>query len=231
MSDITVADRHLKSYVLRMGRFTDSQKRSYNLLSGKFLVPFRECRCDPADFFPVKQPVTMEIGFGMGQATAQLAAENRDKNYIGIEVYKPGIGKLLGEIEKLSLTNIRIIEYDAAGVVDKMFAPSSLDAVHVFFPDPWPKKRHHKRRLIQRPFTDQLCGILKPCGYFYMVTDWEDYADWALKELTQTPGLSNAYADFAAAQEWRPRTAFESKGIKSNHEIRELLFIRKNESV
>ncbi|MDR0598220.1 MAG: tRNA (guanosine(46)-N7)-methyltransferase TrmB, partial [Treponema sp.] len=181
----------------------------------------------PLDFFRVfgnDNPVTLEIGFGMGEATAVIARENPGKNYLGVEVHRPGIGRLLWEIENHSLSNIRIVEADAADVLETMISAGSLEAFHIFFPDPWPKKRHHKRRLIKRPFTALLAEKLRPGGYVYMVTDWADYGDWALAELSATEGLRNLYAGFAPEQEWRPRTRFEQKGLEKNHEVRELFF-------
>ena len=215
-----------KSYVLRAGRYTTAQKNAYDSLYDKFVIPFSQ---DNIDFIKIfqNQKITMEIGFGMGAATAQIAFDNPDMNYIGVEVHRPGIGKLLWEIENRSLSNIRIIEYDAALVAEKMIPDESLDAVHIFFPDPWPKKRHKKRRLIQRPFTETLAKCIKHDGYLYMVTDWEDYAAQALEELTLTKGLQNAYEGFAPAQSWRPPTKFERKGIAKEHAIRELYFKKK----
>jgi tRNA (guanine-N7-)-methyltransferase len=181
---------------------------------------------DFAKIFGNHNPVIAEIGFGMGLATAIIAAENPHKNYIGIEVHRPGIGRLLWEIEQRSLSNIRIIEHDAVEVFLHMIPPQSLEGIHLFFPDPWPKKRHHKRRLVQRPFTGILANSLKPQGYIYMVTDWEDYAHWALAELTATEGLAGSGDGFSAPQDWRPRTRFEQKGLEKNHQVREL-FLRK----
>jgi len=215
----------LKSYVLRIGRFTDAQKKAYDTLSDQFVIPFSE---DNIDFTKVfgSGNVTMEIGFGSGFATAQIAESNPDKNYLGIEVHRPGIGRLLWEIEKRNLSNIRIIEYDAVSVLQKMIPNGSLDAVHIFFPDPWPKKKHRKRRLIQRPFTNLLADGLKQNGYIYMVTDWEDYAFHALEELSATLGLKNAYDGFSPPKNWRPGTKFEQKGLAKDHVIRELYFTK-----
>jgi len=209
----------LKSYVIRAGRYTEAQKKAYDTLGPKYLIPFSEQLIDVSN-------TTMEIGFGSGIATAQIAQENPNKNYLGIEVHRPGIGRLLWEIENRCLSNIKIIEYDVMYVVEKMIPVNSLDAVHIFFPDPWPKKRHHKRRLVQRPFTQALIGRLKPGGYLYMVTDWEEYAVFALEELTATAGLKNAYDGFAQPQTWRPGTRFEAKGLAKEHIIRELYFIK-----
>ena len=179
--------------------------------------------------FGNNNPVTVEIGFGMGLATAIIAEENPAKNYVGIEVHRPGIGRLLWEIEQRSLANIRIIEQDAALVFEKMIPPRSLEGIHLFFPDPWPKKRHHKRRLVKRPFTAALAAGLKPGGYLYMVTDWEDYAAWALAELGATDELVNSCDGFAQPRDWRPRTAFEKKGLAKNHQVRELFFYKHEE--
>jgi len=221
----------LKSYVIRAGRYTAAQKNAYESpLLQKFMIPFAEEKLDFQKTFE-KENVTMEIGFGSGFATAEIAQANPEKNYLGVEVHRPGIGRLLWEIEKRSLNNIKIIEYDAAFVAEKMIPQNSLDAIHIFFPDPWPKKRHHKRRLVQRPFTQTLTNCLKPGGYLYMVTDWEDYALFALEELAATQGLQNAFDGngngFATPQEWRPKTRFEAKGLAKEHVIRELYFVRK----
>ena len=216
----------IKSYVLRSGRGTNAQRRSYDSLAGQFIIPFENSIMNFTHIFGNDNPVTVEIGFGMGLATAIIAAENPGKNYVGIEVHRPGIGRLLWEIEQRSLSNVRIIEQDAALVFQRMIPPRSLEGIHLFFPDPWPKKRHHKRRLVKRPFTAALAAGLKPGGYLYMVTDWEDYAEWALAELGATDGLVNASGGFAPPQTWRPRTAFEKKGLAKNHQVRELLFYK-----
>ncbi|AEF85206.1 tRNA (guanine-N(7)-)-methyltransferase [Treponema primitia ZAS-2] len=216
----------IKSYVIRAGRMSVAQRRSYETLGPDFSVPFAEGLLDFNSVFGSHNPVTLEIGFGMGIATAEIAEENPDKNYLGVEVHKPGIGRLLWEIEKRGLTNIRIIEYDAVEVLGKMIPPSSLAAFHIFFPDPWPKKRHHKRRLITRPFTETLVEKLLPGGYVYMVTDWAEYGEWALAELSGTPGLRNPYDGFAPPQAWRPQTKFERKGLDKHHEVRELFFLK-----
>jgi len=216
----------LKSYVIRSGHFTDAQKKAYASLAESYIIPFAEEKLDFNKIFSNAGNVTLEIGFGMGVATAEIAQANVCKNYIGIEVHRPGIGRLLWEIEKRSLSNIRIIEYDAVYAVEKMIPDASLEAIHIFFPDPWPKKRHRKRRLVQRPFTETLANCLKPGGYLYMVTDWEDYALHALEELNATASLKNAYESFAAPQKWRPVTKFEQKGLTKEHVIREIYFTK-----
>jgi tRNA (guanine-N7-)-methyltransferase len=216
----------IKSYVLRAGRMSDAQRRSYETLSPAFCIPFAPELLDYTRSFGNENPVTLEIGFGMGIATAMIAGDNPQKNYLGVEVHRPGIGRLLWEIEQRSITNIRIIEYDAVEVLDRMIKPASLAAFHIFFPDPWPKKRHHKRRLITRPFSALLAEKLCPGGYISMVTDWADYGDWALAELSATAGLRNPHGAFAPPQEWRPPTKFERKGLAQNHEVRELYFVK-----
>lgn len=219
--------RDVKTYVVRASRMTDAQKRNYAELSPLWCVPYRESLIDYASLFGNDNPVTIEIGFGMGSATAEIASNNPDKNYIGIEVHKPGIGKLLGEIRSRDLKNLRIVEGDAPVVLSNMIADASVSAFHVFFPDPWPKKRHHKRRLVQRPRTDLFASKLKEGGYFYMVTDWSEYADFALAELAATGGFVNAYEGFAEKKAWRPETKFEMRGIRASREIRELYFIKR----
>ncbi|MCL2720190.1 MAG: tRNA (guanosine(46)-N7)-methyltransferase TrmB [Treponema sp.] len=215
-----------KSYVIRAGRCTAAQKKAYEAHCADFLIPVSDDKLVFSDFFK-NDNLTVEIGFGSGFATAEIAQANPDKNYLGIEVHKPGIGRLLWEIENRNLSNIRIIEYDAVQVFEKMIPSDSLDAIHIFFPDPWPKKRHRKRRLIQRPFTNILASCLKAGGYLYMVTDWEDYAAHALEELTLTDSLKNMYDDFAPIQSWRPKTRFENKGLEKEHKINEIYFTRR----
>ncbi|HAH61016.1 MAG TPA: tRNA (guanosine(46)-N7)-methyltransferase TrmB [Treponema sp.] len=217
----------VKTYVVRIGRMTDSQKKNYEELSPVWCIPYAPEKLSYASIFGNANPVTVEIGFGMGAATAEIAAQNPGRNYIGIEVHKPGVGKLLGEIKARGLENLRVIEHDAVEVLGNMIADESVCAFHVFFPDPWPKKRHHKRRLVQRPHTDLFAAKLAPGGYFYMVTDWLEYAQSALEELTATEHLINKYDGFAEHQEWRPETKFEARGIRDDRPISELYFIKK----
>ena len=219
-----VVDLGIKSYVLRAGRGTQGQLKAYEQFSPTFVVPFRPGQMDFAELFGNDNPVVMEIGFGMGEATVKIAAENPGVNYLGVEVYRPGIGRLLLNMAERSISNIRIVERDAVEVVLEMIPPRSLAGIHLFFPDPWPKKRHHKRRLVKRPFTEALGERLKPGGYLYMVTDWEDYAIWALEELAATRGLVNTAEGFAEPRDWRPGTGFERKGLAKSHAVRELYF-------
>ena len=219
--------RRIRSFVLRAGRMSPAQKRSYEiLLSSYSLKPGETGFLNTADLFGNDRKTVIEIGFGMGSATACIAEQNPEINYLGIEVHKPGIGRLLWEIEKRSLKNIRIMEGDAVEILEKKIKDDSVSAFHIFFPDPWPKKRHHKRRLITRPFTDLLAVKLVNGGYVYMVSDWSDYGEWAYRELSATPGLANKYCGYAEHQPWRPKTEFEKKGIKKKHDVKELFFLK-----
>ena len=218
--------RTVHTFVIRAGRMTDAQKSDYEELSGKWCVPYKAEKLDYKALFGNDNPVVIEIGFGMGQATAIIAKEHPDVNYIGIEVHKAGVGRLLGEIKANNLKNLYIIEHDAIEVLENMIADASADGFHVFFPDPWPKKKHHKRRLMTRPRTNLLASKLKSGGYVYMATDWVPYAEWAMDELGQTEGLKNKFSGFAPHQEWRPETKFEAKGLQAEREIRELFFVK-----
>ena len=217
----------IKSYVIRKGRMSSAQQQAYRDLKEKWSLPFEEKLLDFHALFPGKSKVVLEIGFGMGDATHQIAFDNPENAYLGVEVHKPGVGKLLDRIEKRELTNIRIIEHDACEVVRSMIPRDSLGGIHVFFPDPWPKKKHHKRRLIQEPFITELAERLTKGGYFYAATDWEDYAGQILTVLSANTLLENGYDGFADHQEWRPLTNFEQKGLKKSHEIHEVFFVKK----
>ena len=224
----TIRNQGIRSYVLRAGRMSIAQRRSYDTLAPRFCIPFAgPTAAAPLDYqaiFGNSRPVTVEIGFGMGIATALIAEADRDMNYLGLEVHRPGIGRLLWEIEARGLENIRIVEHDAVEVLERMIADDSVAAFHIFFPDPWPKKRHQKRRLIKRPFTELLCRKMKKGAYVYMATDWVEYGEWALGELSATSGLENSYEGYAPRQSWRPQTKFETKGLNKSHEVRELYF-------
>ena len=214
---------YIRSYVIRGGKISYAQKRSYE----KLFPVFGIMNNDPvniASLFGNENPLVVEIGFGMGRATIKIAEKNPGINYIGIEVHKPGIGRLLWDIERLGLNNIRIAEEDAKLFISERIMNKTVSAFHIFFPDPWPKKKHNKRRLLARPFTDLLSGKLLSGGYIYVISDWQDYAEEALKALTETPGLKNKFKGYADKQEWRPITEFEKKGINKNHEIFEMIF-------
>ncbi|MGP1576164.1 MAG: tRNA (guanosine(46)-N7)-methyltransferase TrmB [Treponema sp.] len=217
----------IKTFVMRKGHITDAQKKAYQDFAPRWCIPYKTEMLNFQDIFGNTNPVIMEIGFGMGTATAEIAAQNPHINYLGIEVFQAGVGKLLSEIENRHIENIRIIEHDAIEVLETMIPDVCLAGFHVFFPDPWQKKKHHKRRLMHRPRTALLAQKLKENGYMYMVTDWKDYADDAFTELSATIGLCSKFEGFAPPQTWRPQTKFEYKGLKKSHTIYELFFIRK----
>jgi len=218
----------IRSYVLRRGRMTSLQERSLANLSKSYCIPFSDARLDFAELFAGRSEVIVEIGFGMGDATAQIAAENPKQGFLGIEVFEAGVGKLLSEIERRELCNVKIVIHDAREVLAAMVPDASLAGVHIFFPDPWPKKRHHKRRLIQPSFTRLVAEKLRPGGYLYAVTDWEDYAEQILSVLGSEPLLANSHGGYATRREWRPETSFERKGQRKSHLIREVYFVRKD---
>lgn len=216
--------RGIKTYVLRKGRMTQAQERDYEELSPVWCIPFKNEKLNLIDVFGNTNPVVIEIGFGMGKATAEIAEKNPDVNYIGIEVHTPGVGRLLGEIRSRDLKNLYIIEHDALEVLDNMIGDGSVNGFHIFFPDPWQKKKHHKRRMVKRPNTDLFSRKLCAGGYIYFVTDWREYADFALEELENTDGIRNRFKAFAEGIDWRPETKFERKGLDADREIKELYF-------
>ncbi len=218
--------RPIRTFVLRKGRITEAQKKAYTDYAPRWCIPYTVQQLSFSELFANDHPVIIEIGFGMGVATAEIAAQHPEINYIGIEVFQAGVGKLLNEIEQRGLKNLRIIEHDAIEVLENMIADSSIAGFHIFFPDPWQKKKHHKRRLLRHPRTDLLARKLQDNGYLYMVTDWYDYAEDAFAELSATKGLRSKYEGFAPPQPWRPKTKFEQKGLNKAHLITELMFIR-----
>ena len=218
--------RPIKTFVLRKGRITEAQKKAYMEFAPRWCLPYGNTLLSFNEVFVNDHPVIIEIGFGMGVATAEIAAQHPEINYIGIEVFQAGVGKLLNEIERRGLKNLRIIEHDAVEVLETMIPDASIAGFHIFFPDPWQKKKHHKRRLLHRPRTELLARKLCEDGYLYMVTDWYEYAEDAFAELSATGGLHSKYEGFAPPQQWRPRTKFEQKGLNKAHRITELMFIR-----
>ncbi len=218
---------HLKSYVLRPGRMSNLQRRSYESFFPKWGVPFKQELLPLRELFPDKKKHILAIGFGMGGATAVIAEKQPDTGFLCTEVFTPGIGKLLYEIEQRCLDNIRIIQHDAFDVVTYMLPENSIDGVHIFFPDPWPKRKHQKRRLVQKPFLDCVARRLKPGGYLYMVTDWKDYAESMIKSVKDSSELKNPSRGFSEPLQWRPRTKFERKASEKNHSIYEIVAYRK----
>ncbi len=218
--------RPIRSFVLRQGRLTGAQERAVETLLPVYGIPFASSPLDLDLAFGRAAPKILEIGFGMGGATAQIAQANPDKDYLGIEVHTPGVGNLLKLMEEQGLINLRVIQHDAVEVLREMIADASLDGVHIFFPDPWPKKRHHKRRLLQAGFVALLCQKLKPGGYLHFATDWEEYAQWTLEVLRGEPGLANTADDYAPRPEYRPLTKFEQRGLNLGHGVWDLIFRR-----
>lgn len=216
--------RTIRSYVMRAGRTTEGQAKALADLGPKFCIPFQKALLDPAAAFDRPAPVVLEIGFGMGDATAKIAQALPDINFIGCEVHEPGVGALLKHIGEMALGNLRIVQHDAVEVLDHMIAPQSLAGVHIFFPDPWHKKRHHKRRLIQAPFVAKLVEKLAPGGYIHCATDWEPYAQQMLEVLGQDPHLTNTASGFAEKPAYRPLTKFENRGLRLGHGVWDLVF-------
>lgn len=219
--------REIKTYVLRAGRMTAAQQKAYNELAPSWCIPFEDKKLNFVDVFGNTNPIIIEIGFGMGDATVAIAEANPNINYLGIEVHTPGVGKVLSEIQKRELKNLYLIEHDAMEVLEKMIGDNSVNGFHIFFPDPWHKKRHHKRRLVQRPRTNLLTQKLASGGYLYFVTDIIEYAEFGLEELKLTEGLVNKYDGFAEPQTWRTQTKFERKGLAADRQITEILFEKK----
>jgi tRNA (guanine-N7-)-methyltransferase len=203
------------------------QVRALAELGPRFVLPFQALPLDAAAVFGRHAPLVVEIGFGMGQATAQIAALQPDTDFLGIEVHPPGVGALLQRIDEAALSNLRLCRHDAVDVFEQMIAPASLAAVHVFFPDPWHKTKHHKRRLIQPPFVALLASRLRPGGRLHCATDWQPYAEQMLAVLTAETALANTSAAYAPRPDYRPLTKFEQRGLQLGHGVWDLVFTRR----
>lgn len=221
-------NRPLRSFVLRAGRVGPGQARALAELGPRYVLPFQASPPDWDAVFGRQAPRVLEIGFGMGQATAEIAAARPDLDFIGVEVHQPGVGALLRQIGERGLTNVHIVQHDAVEVLRQMLAPASLAGVHVFFPDPWHKKRHHKRRLIQPPLVNLLADRLAPGGWLHCATDWDDYAQQMLQVLGDCPALANTAEGYAPRPAMRPLTKFEARGLKLGHGVWDLLFTRRS---
>jgi len=204
-----------------------AQQRAIDELLPRHGLPFARVPLDWQQLFGRAAPVVLEIGFGMGETTAEIAAAHPERHFVGIEVHAPGVGSLLRELDRRGLTNVRVIRHDAVEVVDAMIPMGSLAGIHVFFPDPWPKKRHHKRRLLKPEFVHALALRLVPGGYLHVATDWSDYADEMLATLGAERLLANTVQGFAPRPESRPQTKFERRGTRLGHPVFDLLFTRK----
>lgn len=218
------ARRSVKSFVLRAGRMGTGQARALEEYGPHFLIPYQPTPLDLDAAFGRAAPKILEIGFGMGDSTATIAASLPGNDYLGVEVHTPGVGALLKRIGEGNLSNLRIIQHDAVEVLEHMIADASLDGIHIFFPDPWPKKKHHKRRLIQPTLVAKLASKLKPGGYLHLATDWEHYAVQMLDVLSGERTLANTAKDYAPRPDYRPLTKFEKRGLKLGHGVWDLIF-------
>jgi tRNA (guanine-N7-)-methyltransferase len=216
--------RTIRSFVRRAGRTTLGQARAFETLGPRFLIPYQPRPLDLAAAFGRDAPTILEIGFGMGEATAQIAALMPEKNFLCCEVHEPGVGALLKRIGEGGLTNIRIVAHDAVEVLDHMLAVDSLHGVHIFFPDPWHKLRHHKRRLVQPALVARLASRLRGGAYLHCATDWEPYAQQMLQVLGNEPLLRNTADGFSPPPAYRPLTKFENRGLKLGHGVWDLVF-------
>jgi tRNA (guanine-N7-)-methyltransferase len=222
--------RTIKSYVLRAGRMGSGQVRAFDQFGPQFLVPYRPERLDVQAAFGRRAPLILEIGFGMGDATAKIAQGRPNDNFLCCEVHEPGVGALLKRCGEEAIGNIRIVRHDAVEVMNNMLGEDSLDGVHIFFPDPWHKSRHHKRRLIQPAFVQRLAQHIRPGGYLHLATDWQPYAAQMMQVLRAEPLLTNmgdaAQEGFAHKPDYRPLTKFENRGLQLGHGVWDLVFQR-----
>lgn len=223
--------RHIRSFALRRGHVTNAQRRAYEEVFPRLAIPYTVAPLNYAAAFGRDAPTVLEIGFGMGETTAAIAQSRPDVNFLCIEVFAAGIGALARRIEEMRLANIRIVQHDAVEVVRDMLAPDSLAGVHVFFPDPWPKARHHKRRLITQPFVSGLASRIRPGGYLHCATDWQHYAERMLEVLSHEPQLRNLHASYAPAPRnplcERPTTKFHARGERLGHGVWDVVFERR----
>ena len=222
----TGAHPRIRSYVLRAGRVGSGQARALAEIGPRFMLPYQPAVPDLDALFGRQAPRFLEIGFGMGEGLAETAAAHPENDYLGVEVHTPGVGALLKQVGERGLANVRVIQHDAVEVLTNMLAPDSLTGIHIFFPDPWHKKRHHKRRLIQPSLVKLLASRLRPGGYIHLATDWQDYAEQMLAVLAVESWLVNTVADYAPRPDTRPLTKFEQRGIRLGHGVWDLVFRR-----
>ncbi len=217
---------HIRSFVLRQGRVSPAQQRACDTLLPRYGIQYATQLLDLTQAFGRDAPKILEIGFGMGDSTAAIALAHPENDCLALEVHTPGVGSLLNLIDAQQIGNIRIIQHDAVEVLRDMIAKEALDGVHIFFPDPWHKTRHNKRRLIQAPFIAQLVQKIKPGGYIHAATDWQDYARQALAVLSAEPLLENTAAGYAPRPDYRPLTKFEQRGLRLGHGVWDMVFRR-----
>lgn len=222
------SQRRIRSFVLRQGRLTKGQARALETVFPKFGITYKPELLElSSQFGRADSKKILEIGFGMGETTAKIAQTLPECDFLAAEVHTPGVGALLKLIDESALTNIRVIQHDVVEVLQNMLPDASLDGIHIFFPDPWHKKRHHKRRLIQAEFVKLLCTKLKPGAYIHVATDWQEYAEWVLEVLSAEPQLQNTAKDYAEKPGYRPLTKFENRGIKLGHGVWDMVFTRR----
>jgi tRNA (guanine-N7-)-methyltransferase len=222
-----LARRPIRSFVLRQGRFSPAQQRARQELLPRFGIAAAQEPIDLVELFGRAAPKILEIGSGMGETTAAIAEAMPERDFVAVEVHAPGVGSLLRLIEARGLTNVRVAEHDAVEVISQMIAPGALSGIHVFFPDPWPKKRHHKRRLLQAPFVHALALRIAPGGYLHVATDWEPYAAEMLATLGAESLLVNTARDYVPRPAYRPLTKFERRGIRLGHGVWDIVFRRR----
>lgn len=227
--DASPVNHRIRSFVLRQGRLTPAQSRALAELLPRYGLDPEQGQFDFSTVFGRNTRRTLEIGFGNGETLLALAQAHPDEDFLGIEVHRPGIGHLLLALEKQGTENLRIICADAVEVLNRCIPDASLNAVLVYFPDPWPKKRHHKRRLVQSAFVAQVASKLKPGGRFQLATDWPDYAAHMLAVLSASPEFANLSPDgtYLPRPATRPLTKFEGRGLKLGHPVRDLIFLRR----
>lgn len=216
----------IRSFVRRTGRVTTGQAKAFEDLGPRYLLNYQNAPLDAQAAFGRTAPLILEIGFGMGEATAHIARVRPDDNFLCCEVHEPGVGALLKRIGEHDITNIRILQHDAVEVLEQMLPEGSLDGIHIFFPDPWHKKKHNKRRLIQSAFVAKLTARLKVGGYIHCATDWQPYAEQMLEVLDAEPLLRNTAEGYAPQPDYRPLTKFENRGLRLGHGVWDVVFRR-----
>ena len=224
--------RPVRSFVLRGGRLTDAQKRALDELWPRYGLQIGDGPLDFSVLFGNAHPVILEIGFGNGDATWRMALANPDENYVGVEVHRPGVGHLLLQLEEHAIPNVRVACEDAVEFLDVCVRPASLDGVRLYFPDPWPKKRHHKRRIVQPGFISSLAQKIAPGGLLHMATDWAPYAVHMLNVMAASADFTNVAdsGEYCPRPEWRPMTKYEKRGERLGHEVYDLLFLRNSKT-
>lgn len=225
-ASVFMDDGHIRSFVLRQGRFSNAQRRYHEAMMARIGIPYAASPLDFDAVFGRPAPRILEIGFGMGESSAAIAKAHPQNDYLGVEVHTPGVGSLCKLIAEEGLSNLRIIQHDAVAVLRDMIPEGSLDGLHIFFPDPWPKARHHKRRLIQAPLVALLASRLKAGAYLHLATDWENYAEQMLAVLSAEASLRNTAQAYAPRPAYRPLTRFEQRGLRLGHGVWDLVFQR-----